>query len=111
MENLLDKWLTQREVKLLLVNTIADIIKSLPVIDFNTSLHESNSEELGSNSALGIDEVLICLSNLKLCLKTLFIHDRLEKHLVLVVKCLLLLFNQLKHRIFFLFTKVWPNIF
>ncbi len=106
MENLFDKWLAECEVKLALVNTITDFIERLPVVRLHTRLHESHSKELGCRSSLLVDLLLLSLTLLQFFFETLLVHDRLKKHLVLIIKSLLLLVKKRKNWVFFLFAKM-----
>lgn len=92
MEDLFNKWLAERVVELALVNTIAYIVERLPVINFYTGLHESDSQKFRCRPSLQIYLFLFGLTQLQLLLETLLIHDCLKEHLVLVFEGLLLLF-------------------
>ena len=85
MENLFDKGLAECEVKLALVNTITDFIERLPVVSLHTRLHESYSKEFGCRSSLLVNLLLLGLALLQFFFETLLVHDRLKKHLVLII--------------------------
>ena len=106
MVNLFDKWLAECEVKLALVDAITDFIERLPVVRLHTRLHESHSKEFGCRSSLLVDLLLLSLTLLQFFFETLFVHDRLKKHLVLIIESLLLLVKKRKNWVFFLFAKM-----
>jgi hypothetical protein len=87
---LFDEWLAECEVELTLVNTVANLVKRLPVVNFHTRLHESYMELLESHFSLLVNLLLFILKLLEFLLETILVHNGLEKHLVLVVESLLL---------------------
>jgi hypothetical protein len=94
VEDLFDEGLAECEVELAIVDAVADLVERLPVAHFHTRLHQSHSEEFRCCSSLLIDLLLLGLALLEFRLETLLVHNRLEKHLVLIIESLLLLIQK-----------------
>ncbi len=91
---------TQSQVEFACINCVAYLICSIPIVYIYAALQQPQFKVLVHLRPHFIDRSLVCLFTFHLFLKSVVVHDRLEKHPVLILKTFGLLLQELFNFIF-----------